>query len=80
MPREHPQVLLVRPDVLAEGEPLRDRLVVSPLLRAGDELQELLALEVVLEDVLLVARERAVREAQDVVAIGQLFQDRAQLR
>ncbi len=68
------------PHVLAEGEPLRDRLVVPSLLRSGHQLQELLAFEVMLEDVLLVAGESTVREAEDVVAIGELLQDGTELR
>ncbi len=70
--REHLEVLLARVGALPEAQPLGDGLVVATRRSRGREADEGLALEVVLEDVLLVARERAVGEAQDVVALDQL--------
>ena len=54
------------------------RAVVAARRLGGGQAYEGLALEVVLEDVLLVARERAVGQAQDVVALDQLAEQLAQ--
>ena len=74
MPGEHAHVLLVRAHVGLEREPVGDRFVEAPRLRARQELEQRLALEIVFEDDLLVVRERAVRQREDVVALLQLLE------
>ena len=58
--------------LLAEREPLGDGPVVAARRRRRRQPHERLALEVVLEDVLLVAGEGAVGQAQDVVALDEV--------
>ena len=70
VPGEHAERLLVRADVLLGREPVGDGRVVTPAGAGRRELEERLALEVVLEDVLLVVGEGAVGQAKDVVALA----------
>ncbi len=74
MPREHLEVLLARVGALAEGEPLGEHAVVVPHAGRGRQPDEGFSFQVVLEDELLVARERAVRKPQDVVAVDQIVE------
>ncbi len=70
--REHLEVLFARLDVLPEREPVGDGVVIFARRRGGREALQRFALEVVLEDVFFVARERTVGQPQEVVALDEL--------
>jgi len=61
----------VRDDVVLERQPVGDDGVVALPRARGGHLDEGLPLEVVLEDVLLVAGERAVGQAQEVILVDE---------
>ena len=70
--REHCGVFLLASHVVLLREPIGDRLVTATARRRRYHLRDALALQVVLEDVLDLAGERRVWQAQHVVALHEI--------